>query len=209
MTAIAPPTEARLPRHTAIAAGLFAVLMIALLATQIVLLSDQDRTTNDQLAKQTELTRPSVPVLRDARPLVAALRRSNPEATARQTRALAAQLLPLVSALRTENAPDAIAETAMLARRLLDTRAVERGARAAEQAARAAGRIDEVVRLQREAVSLQRQTFALQQRTLAIQDRTQAILLESLGIQRQTLAHTESIDRKTGGQAPPLPAAVP
>jgi hypothetical protein len=218
-------TEARLPRHTALFAGLFGLAMIALLATQVVLISDQDRTVKRQLAKQVELTRPSVPVLRDARPLVAALSRSDPEATARRTRALIAELLPLARGLRAENAPQAlaesatlaqrllaagapqaIAETATLTRRLLETGAVERGARAAEQAARAAARIDEVIALQREAVTLQRRSLAINRRSLAIQDRTQAILLESLGIQRQTLTHAESIDRKTGGPAPaPLP----
>jgi hypothetical protein len=55
---------------------------------------------------------------------------------------------------------------------------------------------------QRESLAIQRRTLALLERSLAVQRGTQAIAGETRDIARATLGHTESIDTKTGGQAP-------
>ena len=62
----------------------------------------------------------------------------------------------------------------------------------------------ESLRTQRESLAIQRRTFDLLQRSYDVQRGTQAIAAETRDIARQTLVHTESIDRKTGGTAPPL-----
>jgi hypothetical protein len=63
-----------------------------------------------------------------------------------------------------------------------------------------------------ESVTVQRRTLRVQRRTLRIQlasfhtqIRQLRMFSESLAIQRETLEHTRSIDRKTGPAPPPTP----
>jgi hypothetical protein len=60
--------------------------------------------------------------------------------------------------------------------------------------------------LQRRSLDVQQRTLALLQRSEGIQRRTEGLAAGTLAVARATLGHTESIDRKTGGQ---VPAALP
>jgi chaperonin cofactor prefoldin len=64
--------------------------------------------------------------------------------------------------------------------------------------------LGELLEVQRETLETQRETLTVQIRSLETQRRAVRKLGRSLGIQRSTLKHVRSIDRKTGGPiAPP------
>jgi len=67
---------------------------------------------------------------------------------------------------------------------------------------RSARDVHQALLLQREALDIQRRTLDIQQRTLDLQERALAAQLEGVRIQRASLRHIESIDRKTGGELP-------
>jgi hypothetical protein len=131
------------------------------------------------------------------------------ETTARDARRLFGAATPLVEDARLRELPAAVQRGGALAQRLLATGAPEAiavTARAAREAleGRLASRVAEAARTARTAVHVAREGLAMQRRLLAIQEQAFAVLRESLAIQRQTLQHAESIDRKTGGSAPPV-----
>lgn len=188
-----------------IAAGLLALVLIGLLTAQLLVLTRQKSITQRQLARQIELVRPVVQALRDARPVV---REAQLPATALQVRRLVGASMPLVADARARDLPAAVQRGGALAEELLAFHAPEAIAVTA-RAARAAisGRLPEQVaeaaRAATTAAHLARDGVAMERRLLATQIEALGILRESLAIQRQTLQHAESIDRKTGGTAPP------
>jgi hypothetical protein len=214
------------PRWAGVAVAFFGIAMLALLATQIVLLEDQRETVNTQRAIAQRQIHEALPVLEGAQPLVRDVRSAQPWLRAAGLRldGLARATAPLVTDLRAARAGDAARATIALADNLLHadlgraTRSVVRIAgvtddlRAAlretrdrdllRRAAVAADSVPEIERMQREALRLQRET-------VAIQRRSHAILRQSLAIQRTTAQHAASLDRKTGGPAPAVPAPLP
>ncbi len=216
-----------------IGAGLLLVVMVVLLSVQLAVLKDSRDHIVAQDAKISALTenaRPALeqaePAIRDVRPLIREARRALREIDGRDVaqavdevapllrtgRALAAAGVPLIRELeaagiggfidRADSVVGTLLYQARLARvldgtnslliQLADTRLIERLATSADQAPRA--------------VKLAKRVLRVQKATLTVQRRTLEFQLTSLGIQRRTLAATESIDRKTGGRFPPTAA---
>ena len=89
-------------------------------------------------------------------------------------------------------------------RRVRDARFVERGARAADVTAR---EIPQVPPLLRRSVSVQEQTLAILRESLAVQRENLHVAQQTKAAADRAAASAESIDRKTGGSAPP-PAGI-
>lgn len=200
-------------------AGLLLVLMVAGIATQIVILQDSRnhiRAQDAKLAlavsaareaapKARAAARQVAPLIRDAHPVVeqigdaiGPLKRSGGSlATAtedlprliRSSQALASYALPLLSDL---------SNRARLTRALDATNEMLDRVRSDDLihlSARAARDAPELVRLQRRLLRVQLATLRTQRQSLETQLRT-------LTVQQEALKHIESIDRKTGGPVP-------
>jgi hypothetical protein len=174
------------------AGGLLLVTQIVLLAIQLGVLRNSYSHIRAQDAKQARLyplqkqtARSALPVLRDARHVVRPLGRQ----TGQIVRAtdvipdLASEGIPALHGLRQ-------LVGAVFGRDLIGT--LERTA-ADVHASR--GMLEESLSIQRDSLTTQRQTLAIQKQALAV-------LLQSRGIQQETLQHARSIDDKTGGQLP-------
>ena len=183
-------TEREISTVPYIVAGTVVFLMLALLATQLLVLRQQYKTARKQLILQAELVRPSQHLFRSARD-------GQLHETVTDLRAFLDAARPL-----TRDAPPALRATRQVAEQTLDTRLVPR-------LARATARVDNLLARSRQTVAIGRRSLGIQRETLAIQRQALTILRQSMDIQRQTLAHAESIDRKTGGQAPAAAPAAP
>ena len=225
--------------------GIFAFVMLGLLATQIVLLTDQLRTVRTQRSIAERQAARTLPLLDAVRPLVGDTRSSLPELRRGASRLgrLVRGATPLVSDLRSARAPEAARATLALASMLLGARvgATTESVRAlaiqlneAQVGPAVAGiaselqRDDQLRRLlngsvQTLEVAERRRLVAdldtaaetaprvegMTRRLLSAQLDALAILKESLAIQRETLRHAESLDRKTGPSASPPPVTNP
>jgi hypothetical protein len=211
-----------LPRWAGIAIAAFALGMIGLLATQIVLLEDQRRTVRTQRAIAQRQIRQALPVLKAVRPLVRDARAARPflrQAGGRLDR-LTRNATPLVTDLRVARAGDAVRAAITVANDLLDadvgraTASVARIAAATDQLSPALRELRDRGLLGRAAVvadTVPKLDGTLRE-SLRVQRQTLAILQQSLAIQRRTEQHAASLDRKTGGKSPPptpVPAPLP
>lgn len=184
----------------------FAVVQIGLLTFQAVDIERQRREVAHQRRdldrvqialrpRLRELDRELGPLLDDVDPLRDGARRAD----------------SLVRGLRETDAPSAIAAAGRLALQLTQRdRLADFVGRADRLVARAERQgtvedVDELRRLTVELLDIQRRAYETNRSSLATQRRTEGLLRESLAIQRQTLVHIRSIDRKTGGPAPPAP----
>jgi hypothetical protein len=218
--------QVTLPRWAGIAAAAFALGMIALLATQIVLLEDQRRTVRTQRAIAQRQIREALPVLEAVRPLLGGARAAQPalRETGGRIDRLTRAATPLVTDLRAARAGDAARATIALANDLLGadvgraTASVERIAAVTDDLGPALRELRDRDLLRRAAVAADtvpkldptlRESLRIQRQTLRIQRETLAVLQQSLAIQRGTEQHAESLDRKTGGTAPPTAAPAP
>jgi hypothetical protein len=221
-----PRREATLPPLAwtgLIVGGLLLVLLVVGIGILIVILQDsrdhiraQDAKTAVLLSKiraaepaTSEIVHEGVPLIRAARPVVGKISRAvgplarsgasiavatrQLPALTRTAQALAAVALPVLSDVRQADLVHAIASTEELLARVRDEDLVGVAARAGRQTPRLITRL----------LSVQLETLRSQKQSLQTQ-------LTTLDIQRQALAHIESIDRKTGGTVPPpLPASAP
>ncbi|HVL97164.1 MAG TPA: hypothetical protein VM266_15010 [Solirubrobacteraceae bacterium] len=184
----------------------FAVVQIGLLTFQAVDIERQRREVAHQRRdldrvqialrpRLRELDRELGPLLDDVDPLRDGARRAD----------------SLVRGLRETDAPSAIAAAGRLALQLTQRdRLADFVGRADRLVARAERQgtvedVDELRRLTVELLGIQRPAYETNRSSLATQRRTEGLLRESLAIQRQTLVHIRSIDRKTGGPAPAAP----
>jgi hypothetical protein len=237
-------SQITLPRPLLIGFGVFAVLMLCLLAAQIVLLSDQLRTVRTQRSIAERQAARTLPLLDAIAPLVRDSRSSAPELRrgAGRLDRLVRGAIPLVADLRAARAPEAARATLALASVLLDARVGATSeavrtlsvqlteAEVGPAVAAIASELQRDARLRRLlTVSVETLEDADRRRLVAHLDtaaRTAprvegaarellsaqrdalAILKESLTIQRETLRHAESLDRKTGPTAPDPPAST-
>ena len=131
------------------------------------------------------------------------------------------EAVPLLQALNASNAPSAIASIGRLSDALA---AGDRLVRTVDAANDTLGQLqstnlipktsDALPRFEGlliELARIQKRTFRNQVKSLRTQRRQLNATFESLAIQRETLEHTRSIDRKTGPPVPgsPVPPAVP
>jgi hypothetical protein len=227
-----------------IAAAVFGALMLGLLATQIVLLTDQLRTVRTQRSIAERQAARTLPLLDAIEPLVGDTRSSLPELRrgAGRLDRLIRGAGPLIADLRAARAPEAARATLALATVLLDARvgATTEAVRALASQLTEAELGPNVAAI---AAELQhdnglRRLLAVTVQTLEDADRRRlvphldaaaqsaprmegmtrqlldaqlealAILEESLAIQRETLRHAESLDRKTGPSVPRAPVST-
>jgi hypothetical protein len=184
------PRTPRPPRALWIALGLFGLLSLALLVTQIVLLRAQLDTVKDQRAIAARQEDRARPVLEGIRPLVGDARAAAPDIARLGRRA--GRLMDVATPLAAELARADLGDT---------TRTVARDVNAM------AAMVDALLALQRDVTTLQRDVVAMQRDTLALQRESVGLQRASLAVQRSTEAHAASVDRKTGGPAPAVPLA--
>ncbi|MEA2426093.1 MAG: hypothetical protein QOH13_2503 [Thermoleophilaceae bacterium] len=186
-------------RITAAAGGLLLLTQIVLLVVQLHVLTDSRAHIRSQDSKITRLYPPlektaldAQPLIRDVRGLVKPLRGQSGRITratgvlpelADSTQTLVDEAVPAMRGTRQLIA-------AILGRDLVTT--VERVAADGHAARGIAG-----------------ESLAILRRSERIQMRTLGILRQSLAIQRATLQHAESLDRKTGGSAPTQGVSLP
>lgn len=202
-----------------IAAGVVLLGMLSLLAVQLGVLKDSQSHIAATDRKVTLLMRGSepvidqakpvvgdigdlveaaAPVVRGARPFVAALRQLDPLGIGAEL-AVAGRLAGRLS--EGDRLVRAVDESTALIDALGRAGFVGRTLRAADVVPYMAGILRRTLDVQRTTLRVQRDTRAIQQRSLRVQ-------LQTLAIQREALRHIRSIDRKTGGQVPP-PSPVP
>jgi hypothetical protein len=232
-------------RPLMIGIGIVAFVMLGLLATQIVLLTDQLRTVRTQRSIAEQQAARTLPLLDAVRPLVGDTSSSLPELRRGASRLgrLVRRATPLVSDLRSARAPEAARATLALASTLLGARvgATTESVRAlaiqlneAEVGPAFAGIASELQREDRlrrlldgsvktletaerlrlvahldAAAKTAPRVEGMTRQLLSAQLDALAILKQSLAIQRETLRHAESLDRKTGPSASPPPVTTP
>jgi hypothetical protein len=206
-------------------AGLMLVLLVIGIALQLAVLKDSQKHIQAQDAKITELlaktraaepfARDAVPLLREGAPLVRRARRAiGPLSRATGDVAAATERLPVLV-----RAGLALTDTALPVLRDIGRSDLAHVLGHAHVTLDAAGamlaqlRAEDLIRLSaqaaREAPEFQRRLLRIQLATLATQRESVAVQRTTLEVQRQALTHIESIDRKTGGQLPAVPASSP
>jgi hypothetical protein len=183
-----------------IAAAVFAVLMIGLLALNNVQIGGQLAIVKQQRDFQANAD----PLVRDGRILAEDARDRLPQVKrdAHAAAALVRATRPLVGDLSEVDVADVLSATGSLAQGLSSR---NRLVRLVDRSDRLIGQIEDSRLLQRtpdfmeELLRIQRETRELQRQSLAVQR-------ETLAIQKEALARIRSIDNKTGG---PAPAAAP
>jgi hypothetical protein len=206
-----PPARVSFSRPVWAAMALFAVLMIAILATLVILIEDQRTTTDRQLAATAKQADAAVPLIREARPLVretiAALPRT--QQLTRRALTLTRAATPLVQDFSDARAPEQLQAAGALARTLLaaDVGAMTRAVARADLPA-LAGRLttvaDQLLRQDRLQRLLVRSTAVLGEvrardlvaksgRAADTVPEIAATLRESLAVQRETLQHTREL----------------
>jgi hypothetical protein len=174
--------------------------MLSLLTWQLVVLKDSRRHIAAQDAKITRLMRGTEPVLDRAEPLAGQAGR-----LLRSSLPLVRGARPVVEALRAF-------DTLRLGRVVNESGALlDDLARAGflDRVLTAADLVPYIARIQAETLAVQKRSVDIQDTTLATQRRALRVLLRSLAFQREALIHVRSIDRKTGGPAPPAPTPLP
>jgi hypothetical protein len=193
----APRRLPSVPRALWVALAAGALLGLALLVTQIVLLRSQLHVVEDQRAIAARQEERAEPVIEGIRPLVGDARAAAPDIARLGRRA--ARLMDIATPLAVELARADLGGT---------TRTVARDVNAMAAMVEALLALQrDVTALQHDVAAMQRETLALQREAVALQRESLAIQRTSLEVQRSTEAHAASLDRKTGGPAPGVPLA--
>jgi hypothetical protein len=195
MPATDAPATARVPRALWVALAAFGLLTLALLVTQIVLLRAQLDTVQDQRGIAARQAERAKPVIEGIRPLVGDARAAAPDIARLGRRA--GRLMDVATPLAVELARADLGGTTRTVARDVNAMAAMVDALLALQR--------EITTLQHDVAAMQRETLALQREAVGLQRESLAVQRTSLGIQRSTEAHAASVDRKTGGPAPPVP----
>lgn len=181
----APPARITLSPLAWAALGLFAVLMVGSLATQILLLEDQRTTVDRQLAVAAKQLDAIDPLLREARPFVEESRAALPQSRrlTREALPLVESATPLVQELDRARAGEQLEAAGALARSLLD-------ARAGRNLGRLQAIADDVTRLPALTRDITRDVQRLTKLTVVadLAPHQLRTLQESLAVQRETLA---------------------
>lgn len=193
----AAPRTVTLPLRAWVVVAIVVVAGLALFSAQLYFIVEQRRITGDQLGFARIQAVRARPVLRTADALLG----SRPEAlrAARRAGALATGLGGLLTRLRREDLVGLTATTLRRAPQLLaDThRTVALLERTVPTLRRSLG-------VQERSLAIQERSLRTQRASLEIQRTTLRVARRTLAVARATLAHTESLDRKTGGQVPPV-----
>jgi hypothetical protein len=211
-----------------VGAGVLLVALVVLLAAMLSVLSDsrehivaQDRKINRIVKGADPVLGQVQPVAKDARALI---KQGTPF-----VRDLRATLIPLLRDLRGAQLRSAAQVVARLAgsldqngrlvqfvdlgsdlvRGLRDSEFIPRTLRAADVVPEMKLILAQTLDVQRRTLSTQLRTLRIQRRTFRLQRQSRNIQQTTLAIQREALVHIRSIDRKTGGTAPPLPVPAP
>lgn len=195
-----------LPRHVYVVLGVFGVLMLGSLATQVLLIEDQRTTTDEQLAINARQSARAIPLIDETKPLIERVRDALPAAgrLGREVEELTKDASPLVDDLRAARADENIRAAGTLAAVLLDAdvgNATRAGGRLAEELLSA-----DIPRLATmlltEVPRTRKTTEELLRRSVAVQEESLAVIRETLAVARETERHAESVDNKTGGPVP-------
>ena len=194
-----------------LAAGLLLVAMVVLLVAQLAILADSREHIVAQDRKINRIVKGAEPLADDLRPalrgLEPALRELPP--TLRDLRPAIRDLAPVLDAIPpladdVRGALRGLESGRLVEAADLTTQLVE-GLRGSEFIPRTLRAADAVPQM----LSILYATLDVQQRTLRTQRRTLAIQKRLIATQDEALVHIRSIDRKTGGTAPPTGAPVP
>jgi hypothetical protein len=197
-----------------IAAGLLLVLLVVGIGVQIAILQDSREHIRAQDAKlalvvgKVEQAEPfaeeAAPLIRQAGPLVRKVSRAiGPLTEAGAELASSTENLPRL--VRTTQALAAVTLPALTDLRRAELANTLHATNEALARVRAEDLIGVAARAGRRTPRLMRRLLRIQIATLETQKRSLETQLATLEIQRQALVHIESIDRKTGGTAPPAP----
>jgi hypothetical protein len=156
---------------------------LGVFTAQLVFIVQQRQLIDSQLGVAKRQEDRARPVLSTANALL-----GSPEEALTAARRAGAALTTLQRVLRAALDEDLVGTT---------TRALRRAPELLAAVDKAVGVLDRTYPTLRESLDVQRRTLAILEQSLAIQGETRDIA-------RQTLTHTESIDRKTGGTAPPI-----
>ena len=204
MRAVSEPRTITLTARAGVAVGLFAVLMIVLLAAQLVFIVQQRGIVDDQRHIALRGEERSARVLDAARALL-----GSPEQADAAVQRAGTALGELEAVLRTVRETEVAEIAASALRRAPDL------LRDVNHAVAVLDRTDPTLRsslrIQTETLSILRRSLDIQERTLTVAGETrgvaetlQGLTTELRDIGRTTLARVESLDRKTGGPAPPV-----
>ena len=198
-----------------IGAGVVLVAMLSLLAVQLGVLKDSQRHIVAQDRKITRLMRGAEPAIDAAKPVVGDIADLVDAAAPIVRRAR--PLLAALGQLDPVGIGSAVAVAGRLAGRLSEGDRLVRAVDESTALLDALGRAGFVGRTLRAAdvvpymAEILRRTLRVQRATLSVQRQTRSlrVQLRTLAIQQEALRHIRSIDRKTGGQVPPTPAPTP
>lgn len=201
----APRAITLTPRATAVLAG-FGALLLALLAGQFLFIVQQRQIVDQQRDIAVRQERRAAPVLDATRALIGSGEDIR-GAAARADRALGVT----AQVLRSVRDTGLVRGTGRFLQAALDQDLVGVTTRALRRTPEIVSVLERAYPTLRASLDVQLDTRGMQRRSLAIQEQSLAVQRETLGlsrelrdIARQTLVHAESIDRKTGGTAPPV-----
>jgi hypothetical protein len=200
------PTRVSFPRGIWVAVAVVMLGQLAGILIQLGVVSDQRKLARQQKAIAEQTLRELQPLAYDTRPLARETRHALPRIlrTGRRVDALTREATPLTADLRAADLPGITRALGALARSLVEADSAA-SIREARQLVSAMQDTSLVPRVSHAAALAPRQ-YEIQRRTLTLQTQALAINRQALDVARQTLAHAESLDRKTGGQtAPPAP----
>jgi hypothetical protein len=194
---VTEPRTITLTLRAWIAVVVVVVLGLLIFAGQLVFIVQQRGIVDDQRHIALRQENRSQPVLETANALL-----GSPDGAVDAAERAGAALTDLQRVLRAALHDDVVGVT---------TRALRRAPELLAAVEHAVGVLDRTyptlrasLDTQRSSLDIQRQTLDVLLRSYDLQRGTQAIAAETRDIARQTLSHTESIDRKTGGTAPPV-----
>jgi hypothetical protein len=110
---------------------------------------------------------------------------------------------PALDFLTAAQSQDLVGKTSLTVRLAADFLAAAQSQNLVGKAVDSHRILENLLAIQLETLETQKESLRTQRRSLDVQIRTTRKLSESLGIQRNTLDHVRSIDRKTGGEFPP------
>jgi hypothetical protein len=193
----AAPRTVTLSRRATFAVAAVVVLLLALLAGQFVFIVQQRGLIDSQLAVAKRQEDRARPVLGTADALLGTPR--DALAAARRAGDALRTLQRVLDSVQHDDLVDVAASALRRAPELIA--AVDHAVGVLD---RTYPTLRDSLAVQRESLAVQRESLGLLQQSFGVQRSSLARLTEALGVARATLTHAESIDRKTGGQVPPV-----
>lgn len=204
------PSRVSFPPLTWTVIAVFALLLLGSLGTQLAVIHQQRDITRQQrelAARQLELF---APLARSTRPLVEDLDRAGLPRTSRDVGRFTRELLradPLRALQTVADAAVTLNAEARLERLLRSSITVlgtVRSTRLVDKAARASDVVVRLDRTQTRALALLRRSTDFQRQALDLNRATLDTARQTLDTARRTEGHAASLDRKFGGELPPI-----